>query len=299
MATAAQPATVSLPSLEDVTPLARGLACKLAHREADIDDLIQTALFAYHRDVPRHQHRVRDPWALAKTILERAMIAYYYYSYPSKGRFYLLNSQEYKRYEPIDDHPVSCNATEDNLFDQLDLEDYFVKLEQQCGKTARVLAENLITPKDPCITAYIFSKSQEKVEARKQAEQQYRSREEELLLEQADVEYSVAEAELMKKKARRAKLQAKQRQVQTEMQQRADELALALKQHRANKQMLITKGLPRGGGTRRTVRVSHSTIGEAMGLESWQWQKEISKIKDFTLTWLSRHGSVRTDCRTS
>jgi hypothetical protein len=65
-------------TIEEVTPLARSLAEKRAHRPADVDDLVQVALFAYHRDTERVGVVVMKPYAHARTVLERAMWSYYH-----------------------------------------------------------------------------------------------------------------------------------------------------------------------------------------------------------------------------
>lgn len=159
-------ASKKLPPIEEVQPLARSLAQRIAHRPEDIDDLVQVALFAYHRDQQRRRKAgVRNAWALVHTILRRAMIGFYYYAYPKRGRFLHLNSQEYKRYRPVElcDTVTSVGEAQDELFD---LDDYYRALESECGSTARTLVENLIAPSNPCIVGFILADSREKLDKR-------------------------------------------------------------------------------------------------------------------------------------
>ncbi len=96
------------------------------------------------------------------------MVGYYFYTYPKKGRFLQLNSQEFKRYAPVElcDLSPDASSAQEGLFD---LDDYYVALEQACGKRARVLAENLVAPSNPCIAGFIIAESKKKLEIRKQA----------------------------------------------------------------------------------------------------------------------------------
>src|SRR5689334_1869604 len=134
---------LGLPALNEVMVCAERLARRVAHREADVDDLVQHAMFAYcrtvkHRSVHRRESQIRNGLTFARRVLYKAMLTYYYYSYPKKGKHYHLSTQDYKKYEPIDHVASVGNDAQENLFDHLSLQDYLTALERECGRTARV-----------------------------------------------------------------------------------------------------------------------------------------------------------------
>lgn len=156
-----------LPSLDEITPLARSLARRIAHRADDIDDLIQVAMFAYHTETAAdRRRRVRNKWSLAKTILHRAMLSYYY-TFRTDGSLRVQQQRaEWRFSEPIDLFNFRCRLdgqAEDAPLDVLhELADYFVALEAACGPTARIMIQNLLEPNDPCIAGYILAESRDK-----------------------------------------------------------------------------------------------------------------------------------------
>lgn len=170
MQTTQQQHSVSISSLEllpleEVTPLAGMLARRFAHREADVDDLVQVGLIAYHRSEARLRGQpIRKQWALARTILQRAMVGYYYYTYPKIGRFLQWNTNEFKRYAPVE--AIDAVASTDMQAQLFELEDYFAAVEKAFGPQMRRVAENLVEPRDPDVVEYILNECKDKMRLR-------------------------------------------------------------------------------------------------------------------------------------
>lgn len=136
-------------------PLAEGLAHRIARQPADVDDLVQVGLLAYIVDYRRLLKGVstrrgrlcteRDAWALAKTVLRRAMLGHYgAWAERMSARTPSLDDigAVLVRYAASDSHQRQS--------DLLELHDYLDALEHKCGRTARLVAQNLIEPVGDC-----------------------------------------------------------------------------------------------------------------------------------------------------
>lgn len=155
-------------SCEAVLPLARDLAHRRAHIPDDVDDLIQTAMFWYHRATQRPigKKHVSNPWALARTILDGAMR--YYYNPGRKGnhgkwnKYWMLvygvslsETPEDTSTGPVRTPAALTTGLDGRLADLgtqadlLELNDYFRALERRCGVIARVVAQHLVSPTGP------------------------------------------------------------------------------------------------------------------------------------------------------
>lgn len=89
----------------------------------------------------------RQAWALARVVVRRAMIGYYD----------TLSEHTAARGSSLDDENAGATlvrfATSDSFqrqSDLLELNDYLDALEQACGRTARLIAQNLIEPFGDC-----------------------------------------------------------------------------------------------------------------------------------------------------
>lgn len=82
--------------LAEVVPIARRLAHRTARVQADVDDLVQVALFAYHRTEQRYRKQlgqrrrmrlrpIRSPVSWATVVLRREMQRYYRYQGDNPG----------------------------------------------------------------------------------------------------------------------------------------------------------------------------------------------------------------------
>lgn len=262
------PIAQTLPPLEEAQRLAYYVARSLARREADIDDLVQIGLIAYHQDFDRHTN-VRKPWALAKTILRRAMILYYSgYRADIKKWHEVQSSNAWKRDTPLDDLENSEGEEQQNIFDELELESYYAALEKECGCTARVFAENLIAPTNPCIAGYLLWKSRSKLDQRAAAAAEF----------EGEVLRLTNKIEVAKRKKSSSEV---------------TRLRSELYRLRRRYKNVVRRTLPRGGGKHHTIRVSASDIAEAMGMSSWQLLPLLKRIREFTAAWLARNGSTR------
>jgi len=139
-----------------IKPLAEKLAWRIARQPADVDDLVQTGLFAYISDYERLTRRSQTPsgrlpshskaWSLARGILRRAMIGYYD---TATERTALAAAA-------LDEPGVGARlewfATQNvgQQTDLLEMNDYLGALERTCGHQARVIVENLIAPMGDC-----------------------------------------------------------------------------------------------------------------------------------------------------
>lgn len=125
-------------ALETVIPLAQKLAAREARTSSDADDLVQVALFAYHRAAERYvarRIRLDRPWAFAKTTMVRAMRLYY----QQQGWYDMLAS------ESVDDmHISTAGQHHHDGFDAL--HEYFAAVERECGTLARDIAAQLVAP---------------------------------------------------------------------------------------------------------------------------------------------------------
>lgn len=139
-----------IPSNEQLIGLATALARRKARNEADIDDLVQQALWDVHysckgEDMPQ-------ALGLAQTIILRAIRKYYNGEWTRAGGKY---------------DPTECVSLESSGFtravdpwaevhDEMDMELYFQQLEAVHGPLARKVAENLIQPTDEEYCRYLI-----------------------------------------------------------------------------------------------------------------------------------------------
>lgn len=157
---------MSLLTLERVMPLARSLATREAHREADADDLMQVGLFEYHRTIQRCSATdVAHPTAFARTVLLRAMRTYYHQQreWQRRGEPNLHTALDALDRPSATDLPDASYSTQAALFS---VHSFFDALEQQCGGAARLVAENLFEPRGKC-AEFIVHEARGKATAQK------------------------------------------------------------------------------------------------------------------------------------
>lgn len=172
--------TTVLP-LNDILPLSRTLAVKETHRPDDVDDLVQVGLFAYHKAEQRYRKLripVKNPWAFARTTLQRAMRSYYYQQreWQQRGepnKAIGLDKVALTREDEMiaARHPMLLadlhgRQLEGEQVEMFELADFFAALQQRCGVTARLMVENLIAPTGDC-SACILQEVQDKHRAQK------------------------------------------------------------------------------------------------------------------------------------
>lgn len=131
-------------SLAEIVPLAKSLAYRIARTPSDVDDLVQVALFAYHRNGLRDRSAVRAPWADARTVLVREM-----------WRYYRKDRGTTVPYMPERD---SRAADQSDFFA---LEDFFRALECEYGRCERLVAENLMVP-SPEVAAQLLREARQR-----------------------------------------------------------------------------------------------------------------------------------------
>lgn len=130
--------------LVDVMPFARMIATREAHTPDDVDDLVQVALFAYHKALVRQRKErfsVQNPRAFAATTCCRAIRGYYHAQREWQGR------GEPNKALALDDVVLPSDGQQVEMFE---LQDYFSALERDCGARARLIVENLIMPFGDC-----------------------------------------------------------------------------------------------------------------------------------------------------
>lgn len=135
-----------MPELEDVRPLASVLAARLASGRAhELDDLVQVGLIAYHRDAARLQWRFTGgrPWALARTILQRAMWKHLSRQRRDPVTQAVAHIGADQAASPVD--ALAAPAPDD-----AGLHDYYDAVERTLGPLARTIAENLVAPRGTC-----------------------------------------------------------------------------------------------------------------------------------------------------
>lgn len=131
-----------LPTVEQTKVLASALARKLAHQPADVDDLVQEGLLSWHYRVKR-KPAPRKPFALARTVMQRAMFTYY------RGRW-CRSGARYREDVGLDFAPTEKVTQEpgQQWDDAINLNMYLTSLEVNLGTRARFVAENMIMPRD-------------------------------------------------------------------------------------------------------------------------------------------------------
>lgn len=145
-------------TLEEVLPLAQRIAHRHARRRDEEDDLVQVALFAYHRTITalkdpkrasagrcaidgRINTTIGNPRSFACRVLRCAMLNYY-----------TPAAQFHADHDDIDDYAVPSRESQLDLLEQ---DDFYDNLERECGKTARAVVENLVAPSGACSRAIL------------------------------------------------------------------------------------------------------------------------------------------------
>ena len=142
------------PTQEQLNTIAHSLARRLAYTPADIDDLVQEALWGLHQAYHYQHRKPRKDFAFARTVMHRAIITYY-----NKRRL----QPPLEPLLPGTPIPLPPRCTEgDRIDNEIVLHQYFDALECGCGRTARLIAENLIAPSDPVICEYIIKEVAQK-----------------------------------------------------------------------------------------------------------------------------------------
>lgn len=129
--------------IESVIPLAHSIARREAHREDDVDDLVQVGLFALHRALKK-EPSVQNAPAFAGTIFVRAMRGYYWRTREWQGRGQPDQHVELDVLSMPFDGPVA--PVSPDFF----LSDYLTALEAVLGIQARLMVENLMDPSGDC-----------------------------------------------------------------------------------------------------------------------------------------------------
>lgn len=126
------------PTPQQLNVLAHSLARRITQQPADVDDLVQEALFSYHRSSVH-----KKSFALARTLLQRCMWIYW------------SGGWRYSGARHREDFPLTAAPPDKMLQDPqgawnnaLDLDAYLNALEVMEGMLARRVAENLLQPQD-------------------------------------------------------------------------------------------------------------------------------------------------------
>ena len=144
--------TKKLPTSQELGILARALAIRMAHNPTDVDDLSQEALLWCHNTF-RRTPKPTKPFALARTVMQRAMITYYHKPCHRKAQ----------HEEPLSAHTEhmlvpTYNASDDKLY----FEQYFGALESMLGPMARRVAEDLLAPSSEEFCEFIIKETKQK-----------------------------------------------------------------------------------------------------------------------------------------
>ena len=137
------PLTANRPTYHNLYKLAYSLAIRIAHQPADIDDLVQEAIWSAHRRLNK-KPQPRKPYSLARTVMLRSMYTYY------AGGWRLSGAKH------REDLPFPTIPTDKTIHDprhswdsKADLDAFLTALETQHGTLARRVTENLLIPSDP------------------------------------------------------------------------------------------------------------------------------------------------------
>lgn len=136
--------------ITSLQPLALSLARRYAYNPADVDDLQQVGLFAAHR-ARQQLRKARQPRALARVIMRRAMSDYY----DAHGNRRFAFDAVVLR----DDDRVTAQT---HL-----LTEYFEDLERACGTGARRIAQQLVSPSGATAEAILRDAEQRRRRARR------------------------------------------------------------------------------------------------------------------------------------
>lgn len=148
------------PTAKELSNLACSLARRIAHQDADIDDLMQEGLISLHRMLQKVPHP-DNPFAFARTLMQRCMLIYY-----SGGwRFSGARHREDLSWAaaPMEKTTIDPQRRWDN---NLDLGAYLNALEGAEGALARQVAENLLMPQDEYYCSLLFDTAKKKAKAR-------------------------------------------------------------------------------------------------------------------------------------
>lgn len=240
-------------TVKDAMTLAQALAKKVAHRPDDVDDVAQTGLLALHRAAVRLGQKrggeLRDLYAFARTVMQRAMWGFYVpgakptssgrildtavsldvpFSTDEQGEAYFTHAfdTDIPDAKKPERHRVPCS----DLYGQTNLDaageqselfemaEFLTLLERRHGPTARRVAENLLHPTDPDCCQHILGE----VRAKSQRQQQNGKR----------------------------------------------------------------RGNPRG--VKATIRLSHRLVREALGLSPHEWSRQLQVVREFVVYWLAQ-----------
>lgn len=172
------------------------MAHRIAHRSDDIPDLIQVGMVALWRDHERSKKQhivVRKPWALARTVIQRAMWNFYIPGAKPNSNGRVLDTavsldagisvdhlgEAVFAFAYDTDHADAQGRAEKHRMPSTDLdgyiggeaerfhlEEFFRLLEARHGALARKVAENLLYPSDPLACQRILSEVRRKEQAR-------------------------------------------------------------------------------------------------------------------------------------
>lgn len=134
--------------------LAHSLARRVAHNEADVDDLTQEAIFSLLRSLKRRGVAPNKQFAFARTVMLRAMQTYYAGGWRSTGTRQCTYDEH-----PLDKIPeqqISVDPSE-QLDTELVVQQYLNDLQQACGPLAHRVAYNLIAPRDPAYCQHLIT----------------------------------------------------------------------------------------------------------------------------------------------
>jgi len=136
------------PTQQQLNIIAKALARHMAYCPADIDDLVQEALLSAHQAFQRF--RPHKPFAFARTVMQRSILTYYRKHYWHTTHETLATA--YPSHIRLDETTTPLNDVEHKIT----MQQYFDALECGCGGTARLVAENMVAPRDAVICEYIF-----------------------------------------------------------------------------------------------------------------------------------------------
>lgn len=133
------------PTYTETVTLARSLAYHAAQQPADVDDLTQEALFAWHNCTQRQRgNDARKPFSLARTVMQFAMFSYYSRRWSMSGA---RHRAEDCFLEELPSGYTAVSQAAPNM-DRLSLQEYLDALSASCGTMAAYIAKNLLMPQD-------------------------------------------------------------------------------------------------------------------------------------------------------
>ncbi len=149
------------PTEQELNRLAVSLAHRIAHQEADVDDLVQEGLLSLHRMLRKHP-RPNKPFAFARTLMQRSMLIYYSGGWRYSGARHREDLSFTAA--PPDRTTHDPRRRWDN---DLDLDAYLTALETTHGALARLVADNLLAPQDEDYCQLLHETAQHKTRLKK------------------------------------------------------------------------------------------------------------------------------------